>query len=218
MVSQALIKCADISNPTRPIDVSEHWSTVLLDEWTKQAFLEEELDLPVSVVAGVDARLQAKGQVGFINLFTEPLFKAAAEALPELAQFADSCVANKNTWMSRLEHLEADSEENAKLTALLQQLVGTPTASAQDERFTSLLPAVLPPGLVSHNDESPTEETSGDPQHSPARARPPIIDALRAVYQEEVHHPRNHCLSSYQQSRRMSTPDAIALLRRSDLP
>lgn len=220
MVSQALIKCADISNPTRPIDVSEHWSTVLLDEWTKQAFLEEELDLPVSVVAGVDARLQAKGQVGFINLFTEPLFKAAAEALPELTQFADSCVENKNTWMTRLEHLEADSDENAKLTALLQELVSTPTASAQDERFTTLLPAVLPPGLVSHHpDDSPTEDKSGSASQSAgaARARPPIIDALRAVYKEEVHHPRNHCLSSYQQSRRMSTPDAIALLSRSNL-
>lgn len=221
LISQALIKCADISNPTRPIDVSEHWSTVLLDEWTKQAFLEEELELPVSVVAGVDARLQAKGQVGFINLFTEPLFKAAAEALPELAPFADSCVENKNIWMTRLEHLEADAEENAKLTALLQQLVSTPTASSQDKRFTTLLPAVLPPNLVPRPEDTPTPEAQDKsrPLTGAARPRPPIIEALRAVYEEEVHHSRNHCysFSSYQTSRRMSTPDAIALLRRSNI-
>ncbi len=70
-------------NPqTRPIDISEHWSTVLLQEWAKQASLEQELSLPVSVVASADAALQAKGQIGFIDLFTLPLFEAAAFAMP----------------------------------------------------------------------------------------------------------------------------------------
>jgi hypothetical protein len=77
-----LIKCADISNPTRPIDVSEHWSSVLLEEWAKQASLELELELPVSVIASADAALQAKGQIGFIDLFTQPLFEAVADVLP----------------------------------------------------------------------------------------------------------------------------------------
>lgn len=218
MVSQTLIKCADISNPTRPIDVSEHWSTVLLDEWTKQASLEEELELPVSVVAGVDARLQAKGQVGFINLFTEPLFKAAAEALPELAEFADSCVANKDTWASRLEHLEKNTEENDKLTAVLKDLVRPPVCAAQDDRFHTLLPVILPPNLVPHDDDTSPEGSTGKPPTLPtaSRANVPIVKALRAVYKEEVHHSRSLCLSSYQQSRRMSTPDAIALLARSN--
>jgi hypothetical protein len=102
LLSQAIIKCADISNPvsesmqttwewepvaddryewqTRPIEVSEHWSTVLLAEWANQASLEQELSLPVSVVASADAAIQAKGQIGFIDLFTLPLFDAAADA------------------------------------------------------------------------------------------------------------------------------------------
>ena len=82
LVCQALIKCADISNPTRPVAVSEHWSTVLLQEWAMQASLELQLALPVSVVASADASLQAKGQVGFIDLFTQPLFDAASDAMP----------------------------------------------------------------------------------------------------------------------------------------
>jgi hypothetical protein len=67
---------------TRPIEVSEHWSTVLLAEWANQASLEQELQLPVSVVASADAAIQAKGQIGFIDLFTLPLFDAAADAMP----------------------------------------------------------------------------------------------------------------------------------------
>lgn len=62
--------------------MSEHWSTVLLAEWANQASLEQELSLPVSVVASADAAIQAKGQIGFIDLFTLPLFDAAADAMP----------------------------------------------------------------------------------------------------------------------------------------
>jgi hypothetical protein len=44
--------------------------------------LEQDLDLPVSVIASADAALQAKGQIGFIDLFTQPLFEAVSEILP----------------------------------------------------------------------------------------------------------------------------------------
>jgi hypothetical protein len=76
------MKTARTNAQTRPIDVSEHWSSVLLEEWAKQASLEQDLDLPVSVVASADAALQAKGQIGFIDLFTQPLFAAVSEILP----------------------------------------------------------------------------------------------------------------------------------------
>lgn len=71
-----------IFTQTRPIDVSMHWSSVLLKEWAVQASLEQDLDLPVSVIASADAALQAKGQVGFIDLFTQPLFEAVSVVIP----------------------------------------------------------------------------------------------------------------------------------------
>lgn len=40
------------------------------------------MDLPVSVIGSADAALQAKGQIGFIDLFTRPLFEAVSEILP----------------------------------------------------------------------------------------------------------------------------------------
>jgi hypothetical protein len=62
--------------------VSKHWSTVLLKEWAVQASLETDLCLPVSVIASADEALQAKGQIGFIKLFTQPLFEAVSDVLP----------------------------------------------------------------------------------------------------------------------------------------
>ena len=44
--------------------------------------LERELGLPISVVAAADEVVQAKGQVGFIDLFTKPLFDTTATIIP----------------------------------------------------------------------------------------------------------------------------------------
>lgn len=147
LVCQALIKCADISNPTRPIAVSEHWSTVLLQEWAMQANLEQQLALPISVVASADATLQAKGQVGFIDLFTQPLFDAASDAMPrewiremalmtELGPYATSCADNRLLWQARLDALKSSNDS------------APPTRQPERHQFESLFPLSLPPSLA----------------------------------------------------------------------
>ncbi|KAK4699221.1 hypothetical protein P7C70_g7042, partial [Phenoliferia sp. Uapishka_3] len=80
LLCSGLIKCADISNPTRPHRISRAWSTALLDEWTVQAAIETEFGLPISVMTldPNDTKAQAKSQVGFIDLFAKPLFNAMA--------------------------------------------------------------------------------------------------------------------------------------------
>lgn len=82
LLLQALIKCADISNPARPYHVCEHWSKALLEEWAKQAALETQLSLPVTVFSSADPVSQAKSQVGFIEMFVQPLFQVLSDFLP----------------------------------------------------------------------------------------------------------------------------------------
>lgn len=83
--SQANANSDPLCSQTRPIEVSEYWSTVLLDEWAVQASLERQLNLPISVVASADALIQAKGQIGFIDLFTLPLYEVAADVMPGMS-------------------------------------------------------------------------------------------------------------------------------------
>lgn len=82
LLLQALIKCADISNPARPYHVCEHWSKALLEEWAKQASLEKQLDLPITVFSSADPASQAKSQVGFIDMFVQPLFETVSNLVP----------------------------------------------------------------------------------------------------------------------------------------
>ncbi|KAG0142098.1 hypothetical protein CROQUDRAFT_50782, partial [Cronartium quercuum f. sp. fusiforme G11] len=86
-ITAGLIKCGDISNSSRPHHISLTWSSCLLTEWSRQAALENDLQLPVSVVTldPAEKRAQAKSQIGFTTLFVLPLF-SVMEALSPIGE------------------------------------------------------------------------------------------------------------------------------------
>ncbi|KAG9005504.1 3',5'-cyclic-nucleotide phosphodiesterase [Tulasnella sp. JGI-2019a] len=150
IVCQALIKCGDISNPTRPHAVSEHWSTALLQEWSCQAVLERELGLPVSVVASANEIVQAKGQVGFIDLFTKPLFDTTASVIPSFQVFADQGDINRALWQKRLDGLIAAAGPEGVEAPSIPQVVppSSRLSATQDQHYRSVFPLSLPPSLL----------------------------------------------------------------------
>ncbi|WVN85177.1 uncharacterized protein L203_100322 [Cryptococcus depauperatus CBS 7841] len=191
LICQALIKCADISNPSRPIDVSQHWSSALLEEWAKQASLEQDLSLPVSVVASADAALQAKGQIGFIDLFTRPLFEAVSDAFLELRFYTDSCIANLAIWKARLEELtEKEGEEGQAARSIIQPAI---EGASHDERFKTLFPLLLPTSLLAglssmSLDEAHMQSADGNlvPTHSPISPFAPLTPSIYSLRTDEV--------------------------------
>ena len=98
LVSQTLLKCADISNPvcpsrprlyigshiaqSRPYAVSQHWATALMDEWAKQAMYEKSLAFKPSVQESTSPLKEAKSQVSFIGRFARPLLQLTTQAVP----------------------------------------------------------------------------------------------------------------------------------------
>ena len=116
LISSLLIKCADISNVTRPLRVSSQWALVLGREFCEVSTLEKKLahleptpELDVhyeKVPSALHDILQAnpdihKGQIFFINTFAENLFNNIAELLPELRYTCDIIQENKEFWLSR---------------------------------------------------------------------------------------------------------------------
>ncbi|CAN3476643.1 3',5'-cyclic-nucleotide phosphodiesterase 2 [Diutina catenulata] len=117
LVSSLLIKCADISNVTRPLRVSSQWAFVLARETEEIATLEKkltsrecDLDLHRDLVytrvpSCLDDILSLndqlyKGQIFFIDTFAENLFHNIAEFLPQLS-FAEQIVQkNKSFWLN----------------------------------------------------------------------------------------------------------------------
>ncbi|KSA01318.1 uncharacterized protein AC631_02950 [Debaryomyces fabryi] len=116
LISSLLIKCADISNVTRPLRVSSQWALVLGREFNEVSMLEKKLSLaqpaptldvhydkvPSSLPDILDANPNLhKGQIFFINTFAENLFNNIAELLPELRYTCDIIQENKEFWLSR---------------------------------------------------------------------------------------------------------------------
>lgn len=164
---------------------------MLLKEWALQASLEQALALPVSVIASADAALQAKGQIGFIDLFTQPLFEAVSDVIPELHVYADTCAENRSKWQGRLDHFSdlaaaaaadaaADAEQAEQAAGsresgvpLVQPAIDP--ADEVDGRFTTLFPLSLPTCLVPATQLAPGPSCTAAASQVPGPAPAPTV-------------------------------------------
>ncbi|KAH8105589.1 hypothetical protein DFH11DRAFT_1481780, partial [Phellopilus nigrolimitatus] len=142
LLCQALIKCADISNPSRPHAVSQHWSAALASEWASQALLERQLCLPVSVQDSDDPITEANGQISFITLFCCPLLEITSLAVPaEMKCFAEQCSTNHRLWHVRLTELKEYAE---RLEPNYPPVPYRAVSPPQTQDYNSVFPLSLP--------------------------------------------------------------------------
>jgi hypothetical protein len=74
-ILQIALKCADISNPCRPWDVSRKWSQKVCEEFFRQGDYERQLNLPVTSLCDRQSTSVPKIQAGTdLNLNLVPLF------------------------------------------------------------------------------------------------------------------------------------------------
>ena len=92
-----LIKCADISNVARRHDAALQWMHILSDEFSRQAFMEDQLAIKSSLVAQPkkDTVSLFRAQLGFMNLFAIPLFQGIASVMPTMQYCVDELETNK---------------------------------------------------------------------------------------------------------------------------
>jgi len=100
-VLQIAMKCADISNPCRPWQVSRLWSLRACEEFFRQGDRERELKL--QHITPLCDRLNvtvAKVQVGFYSFIAEPLFKEWHRYLDSRlsAEMLEHLYRNKAAW------------------------------------------------------------------------------------------------------------------------
>ncbi|KAK2461203.1 hypothetical protein APHAL10511_006730 [Amanita phalloides] len=107
LLSQVLLKCADISNPSRPYTISKYWATALMKEWAKQAIYEKSLAFKPTVQECTTPLKEARSQVFFLEKFARPLLQLTTRAIPEMEKFLRECVKNKERWVTRVQELEA---------------------------------------------------------------------------------------------------------------
>ncbi|KAJ8316198.1 hypothetical protein KUTeg_006212, partial [Tegillarca granosa] len=81
-LKMVLIKCCDISNEVRPMEVSEPWVDCLLEEYFNQSDREKSEGLPVAPFMDRDKVTKPSAQIGFIKFVLIPMFETVARLFP----------------------------------------------------------------------------------------------------------------------------------------
>ena len=76
------IHAADISNPTKPLDIYKQWAQKCIDEFFRQGDMEKRLGLPVSFNCDRDTVTLPQSQLGFIEAIVSPLFSLINDFFP----------------------------------------------------------------------------------------------------------------------------------------
>ncbi|XP_060599476.1 high affinity cGMP-specific 3',5'-cyclic phosphodiesterase 9A-like isoform X1 [Ruditapes philippinarum] len=79
-----LIKCCDISNEVRPMEVSEPWVDCLLEEYFNQSDREKMEGLPVAPFMDRDKVTKPTAQIGFIKFVLIPMFETVSKLFPQI--------------------------------------------------------------------------------------------------------------------------------------
>ncbi|KAI1727438.1 3'5'-cyclic nucleotide phosphodiesterase domain-containing protein [Ditylenchus destructor] len=103
-VLQSMIHLADLSNPTKPIELYRNWNERILEEYWRQGDKEKELGLEVSPMCDRGNVTIEKSQVGFIDYIVHPLFETWAELVyPDAQHILDQLEDNREWYLARID-------------------------------------------------------------------------------------------------------------------
>ncbi|XP_078514494.1 high affinity cGMP-specific 3',5'-cyclic phosphodiesterase 9A [Lissotriton helveticus] len=85
-LKMVLIKCCDISNEVRPLEVADLWADCLLEEYFMQSDREKSEGLPVSPFMDRDKVTKPTAQIGFIRFFLIPMFETVTQLFPQIEE------------------------------------------------------------------------------------------------------------------------------------
>ncbi|KAL8190467.1 UNVERIFIED_CONTAM: High affinity cAMP-specific and IBMX-insensitive 3',5'-cyclic phosphodiesterase 9A [Gekko kuhli] len=85
-LKMVLIKCCDISNEVRPMEVAEPWVDCLLEEYFMQSDREKSEGLPVAPFMDRDKVTKPTAQIGFLKFVLIPMFEIITKLFPEVEE------------------------------------------------------------------------------------------------------------------------------------
>ncbi|KAJ3074827.1 hypothetical protein HDU98_010096 [Podochytrium sp. JEL0797] len=93
-----LMKCADVSNPTKEWPIYFEWADRVLEEFMRQGDKEKNLNLPVSPFMDRDNINIPSSQIGFMDYVLLPLFEAVNKYI-EIPHILGNLQANREHWV-----------------------------------------------------------------------------------------------------------------------
>lgn len=98
LVVNALMHCADISNPMKPWELCYRYAQLCLDEFFAQGDLEKAAGIPVQMLNDRDKVNRPNSQVGFIEFVITPMCEVVVNIFPQLDGMANDLGHNVMQW------------------------------------------------------------------------------------------------------------------------
>ncbi|XP_036706473.1 high affinity cGMP-specific 3',5'-cyclic phosphodiesterase 9A isoform X3 [Balaenoptera musculus] len=129
LLKMILIKCCDISNEVRPVEVAEPWVDCLLEEYFMQSDREKSEGLPVAPFMDRDKVTKATAQIGFIKFVLIPMFETVTKLFP-----AVEGLMLQPLWESRDRYEELKQMDDAVKEQKAESLTPESTVSREESR------------------------------------------------------------------------------------
>jgi len=112
LLTQLLMKSADISNAAKNFNLAKYWSDMVQEEFCQQGDLERKCGLPVSAFMDRAQMGQGRMSVNFIDFIVAPFYKKLVALLPEVQFTVDNLSENRTRWVLILENEQQAASEN----------------------------------------------------------------------------------------------------------
>ncbi|XP_057189237.1 cAMP-specific 3',5'-cyclic phosphodiesterase 4C isoform X4 [Triplophysa rosa] len=104
-VLQNMVHCADLSNPTKPLELYRQWTDRIMVEFFTQGDRERDKGMEISPMCDKHNASIEKSQVGFIDYIVHPLWETWADLVhPDAQEILDTLEDNREWYQSMIPH------------------------------------------------------------------------------------------------------------------
>ncbi|XP_077083955.1 3',5'-cyclic-AMP phosphodiesterase 4C isoform X3 [Siphateles boraxobius] len=111
-VLQNMVHCADLSNPTKPLELYRQWTDRIMVEFFTQGDRERDKGMEISPMCDKHNASIEKSQVGFIDYIVHPLWETWADLVhPDAQDILDTLEDNREWYQSMIPHSPTSTPE-----------------------------------------------------------------------------------------------------------
>ncbi|XP_042903673.1 3',5'-cyclic-AMP phosphodiesterase 4C isoform X3 [Parasteatoda tepidariorum] len=112
-VLQNMVHCADLSNPTKPLDVYKQWVDLIMEEFFQQGDKERSQGMDISPMCDRHTATIEKSQVGFIDYIVHPLWETWGDLVhPDAQDILDTLEENRDWYQNMIPLSPSSSRQN----------------------------------------------------------------------------------------------------------
>ncbi|XP_070700507.1 3',5'-cyclic-AMP phosphodiesterase 4C isoform X2 [Pempheris klunzingeri] len=156
-VLQNMVHCADLSNPTKPLELYRQWTDRIMVEFFTQGDRERDKGMEISPMCDKQNASIEKNQVGFIDYIVHPLWETWADLVhPDAQEILDTLEDNREWYQSMIPHSPSPNPEGQAEGAIAGETSALGSISADKFQFELTLEEE-----GESDTESPPEEEEG---------------------------------------------------------